>query len=87
MLKDKDFAEGDAKLRFIFRKNPHYACAAPMMLYLKSQVEARALEVHGSLEKIAKLKRIRTMKREIAARKKRQQNNLDAAYEDPEVSD
>lgn len=76
MLQYKNFAEGDSQLPFIYRKNPHYASAPPMMLYLKSQVEARALEIHGSLEKIAKLKRIQKMKREIAARKKREQYNI-----------
>lgn len=37
---DYDLTEADLKtLRHLERPNPHYKCAAPMRLYLRSQVE------------------------------------------------
>jgi DNA repair protein len=47
------------KLKHIEVKNPHYASAAPMILFLKSQVEEIALEKWGDWE---------TIKQEIAKR-------------------
>lgn len=70
LLKDCDFDRREPPLRFVSRKNPHKSTWAEMKLYLRSQVEARALEVHESLEKIAEQKELREDKKEIAKAKK-----------------
>lgn len=61
-------------LKFINRKNPHKSTWAEMKLYLKSQVEKRALEVHGSFEKIEEEKELREEKRELSKVKKYNKN-------------
>lgn len=70
LLKDCDFDRREPPLRFISRKNPHKSTWAEMKLYLRSQVEARALEVYGSLEKIEEEKEQREEKKELAKAKK-----------------
>jgi DNA-repair protein complementing XP-A cells len=70
LLKDCDFDRREPPLKFISRKNPHKSTWAEMKLYLRSQVEARALEVHGTLEKIEEEKLLREDKKEIAKIKK-----------------
>ncbi|CRL04855.1 CLUMA_CG017908, isoform A [Clunio marinus] len=70
LLKDCDFDRREPPLKFISRKNPHKSTWAEMKLYLRSQVEARALEVFESLEKIAQEKQIREEKKEMAKAKK-----------------
>lgn len=45
-----------------------------MKLYLKSQVEQRALEVHGTFEKIEEERNLREDKRELAKVKKYNKN-------------
>lgn len=70
LLKDCDFDKREPPLRFISRKNPHKSTWAEMKLYLRSQVEARALEVYGSLDEIQNLKELREEKKELAKSKK-----------------
>ncbi|XP_069960946.1 DNA repair protein complementing XP-A cells [Cherax quadricarinatus] len=50
LLKDVDFEKRKPPLKFIVRKNPHNSRWGDMKLYLKLQVEKRALEVWGSEE-------------------------------------
>merc|ERR1712150_182804 len=45
LLKDADFDRRDPPLKFIVRKNPHNERWGDMRLYLRLQVEKRALEV------------------------------------------
>lgn len=70
LLKDCDFDRREPPLKFVARKNPHKSTWAEMKLYLKLQVEARAIEVHGSLDEIEKKKEEREDKREIGKIKK-----------------
>lgn len=70
LLKECDFDRREPVLKFIARKNPHKTSWAEMKLYLKLQVEARAIEVHGSLDEIKKQKELREEKREIGKIKK-----------------
>lgn len=51
LLKDCDFDRREPPLKFIVKKNPHYSLGS-MKLYLKCQVEERAIEVWGSLEEL-----------------------------------
>lgn len=51
LLKDCDIDLRNPPLRFILKKNP-YQSRGDMRLYLKFQIEERALEVHGSEEKL-----------------------------------
>lgn len=70
LLKDCDFDRREPILRFISRKNPHKSTWAEMKLYLRSQVESRALEIYGSMEKIEEEKELREDKKEMAKAKK-----------------
>lgn len=70
LLKDCDFDKREPPLRFINRKNPHKSTWAEMKLYLRFQVEARALEVFESLDKIQEQKELREDKKEMAKAKK-----------------
>jgi DNA-repair protein complementing XP-A cells len=70
LLKDCDFDYREPALKFIARANPHKQSWAEMKLYLRLQVEARALEVHGSLEAIKNKKELREEKREVGKIKK-----------------
>lgn len=70
LLKDCDFDKREPPLRFINRKNPHKSTWAEMKLYLRFQVEKRALEVYESLDKIQEQKELREEKKELAKAKK-----------------
>lgn len=70
LLKDCDFEKRQPPLRFISRKNPHKSTWAEMKLFLRCQVEARALEIFGSLDKIEEQKELREDKKELAKAKK-----------------
>lgn len=70
LLKDCDFDKREPVLRFISRKNPHKSTWAEMKLYLRSQVEARAIEIFGSLDNIEEQKELREDKKEMAKSKK-----------------
>ncbi|XP_041975088.1 DNA repair protein complementing XP-A cells homolog isoform X2 [Aricia agestis] len=61
LLKDCDLDSRPPPLRCVRRRNPHRARFAEMRLYLRAQVEARALDVWGSL---AELEEERTRHRE-----------------------
>ena len=50
LLKDCDLDKRDPPLRFLAKKNPHQFARGDMKLYLRFQVEDRALEVWGSEE-------------------------------------
>lgn len=50
LLKDTDLDKRPPPLRYILRANPHNPAWGDMKLYLKLQVEKRALEVWGSEE-------------------------------------
>lgn len=51
LLKDCDLDLREPHLRYILKKNP-YQSRGDMRLYLKFQIEERALDVHGSEEKL-----------------------------------
>jgi DNA-repair protein complementing XP-A cells len=48
LLKDCDLDKRDPPLRYIAKKNPHQFARGDMRLYLRTQIEDRALEVWGS---------------------------------------
>nr|CAG4638873.1 EOG090X0KP6 [Cyclestheria hislopi] len=64
LLKDCDLDSREPKLRYILRKNPHNPRWGDMKLYLKLQVEKRAIEIWGSMEKIEEERNLRDAKRE-----------------------
>lgn len=70
LLKDCDFDKRKPQLKFISRKNPHKSTWAEMKLYLKLQVQQRAMEIYGNDAKIEEEKRAREEKREISKIKK-----------------
>ena len=70
LLKDYDLDKREPELKFILRKNPHNPRWGDMKLYLRSQIEDRALEVWGSEEALEKEHEARDEKREKAKAKK-----------------
>jgi len=56
LLKDTDFEEGERGkgLQFLLRKNPHNPKYGDMKLFLRLQIEKRALEIWGSEEDLEK---------------------------------
>lgn len=56
LLKDSDFEEGEwgEKLKFLLRKNPHNPKYGDMKLFLRLQVEKKALKIWGSEEELEK---------------------------------
>uniref|UniRef100_A0A914DQA6 XPA C-terminal domain-containing protein n=1 Tax=Acrobeloides nanus TaxID=290746 RepID=A0A914DQA6_9BILA len=70
LLKDCDFDLRQPALRFISKKNPHNPRYGDMKLYLKLQVEARALEIFESWERLEEERSNRTASREAASDKK-----------------
>ncbi|XP_022105867.1 DNA repair protein complementing XP-A cells-like [Acanthaster planci] len=69
LLKDADLERREPVLKFIVRKNPHNPRWGDMKLYLALQVEKRALEVWGSMEKIEQEKEQREANKEKAKQK------------------
>lgn len=73
LLKDCDLDLRKPHLRYILKKNP-YQSRGDMRLYLKFQIEERAIDVHGSEEKLEeeleKREERRTMKRQKTYDKK-----------------
>lgn len=63
---DCDFDLREPPLRFMSRKNPYKSTWSEMKLYLRTQVEKRALEVFGTLDNIEEQKEVREDKKEIA---------------------
>nr|CAG4641379.1 EOG090X0KP6 [Eulimnadia texana] len=70
LLKDCDIDLREPPLKFVLRKNPHNSRWGDMKLYLRLQVEKRALEVWGSEEKLEEERQIRDDKREKSKVKK-----------------
>jgi len=56
LLRDSDFEKGERgdNLRFLLRKNPHNPRYGDMKLYLRLQIERRALKIWGSEEELEK---------------------------------
>ncbi|CAD5212042.1 unnamed protein product [Bursaphelenchus xylophilus] len=69
-LKDEDLDHRKPVLRYQAKKNPHNPRYGDMKLYLLSQVEERAKQVHGSLEQVQLTKDERREKREAQANKR-----------------
>lgn len=69
LLSDVDLDKRDPPLRCILKRNPHEFARGHMKLYLKMQVEERAIEVWGSEEKLEEEKALRQEKRETRKRK------------------
>ncbi|XP_071845817.1 DNA repair protein complementing XP-A cells homolog isoform X2 [Apostichopus japonicus] len=70
LLKDADLDRREPILKFLVRKNPHNPRWGDMKLYLRLQIEKRALEVWESQEEIDAAKERRTENREKAKMKK-----------------
>lgn len=68
LLKDCDLDIREPTLRYILKKNP-YQSRGDMRLYLKFQIEERALEVHGSEEQLEEEIEKREEKRVIKKQK------------------
>ncbi|KAI5631711.1 hypothetical protein NE865_15586 [Phthorimaea operculella] len=74
LLKDCDLDMRPPPLRCVRRPNPHRGARSDMRLYLRAQVEARAIEVWGSEEALEleraerDMKRVRTKQRADARR-------------------
>lgn len=72
LLKDCDFDKREPPLKCLRQKNPHNSKWSELKLYLEIQVEQRALEVWGTLEKIDEEKEKREEKRVVSKSKKYQ---------------
>ncbi|XP_069184416.1 DNA repair protein complementing XP-A cells isoform X2 [Procambarus clarkii] len=70
LLKDVDFDQRKPPLKFIVRKNPHNSRWGDMKLYLKLQVEKRALEVWESEEALEEALEKKDKQRESNKQKK-----------------
>ncbi|KAI3412005.1 hypothetical protein GPALN_002057 [Globodera pallida] len=70
LLKDCDLDLRKPLLRFLPKKNPHNPRYGDMKLYLKPQLEARALELYGSFEKLEEEREKRERLRKAAAEKR-----------------
>lgn len=72
LLKDHDFEEGPhgPALRYICRRNPHNPGGGQMRLYLRLQVEERAIKVWGSEEALQEELEAREEKKVVAKSKK-----------------
>ncbi|CAK1601510.1 unnamed protein product [Parnassius mnemosyne] len=64
LLQDCDLDMRSPALRCVRRRNPHRARFAEMRLYLRAQVEARALAVWGSAERLQAERAARRQRRE-----------------------
>ena len=64
ILKDEDFDKREPQLKFITRRNPHNPRWGQMKLYLRLQIEERALQVWGSEEELEKQHQLRDQKKE-----------------------
>jgi len=75
LLRDGDFEKGErdeefVPLKFILRKNPHNPRWGDMKLFLRMQVEERALQVWGSEEALEKEVEAREERQVVAKSKK-----------------
>ena len=69
LLTDVDLEKREPALRYILKRNPRKYARSYMHLYLKLQVQERALEVHGSEESLEENRTVRGEKRESRKRK------------------
>ncbi|XP_014666514.1 PREDICTED: DNA repair protein complementing XP-A cells homolog isoform X2 [Priapulus caudatus] len=69
LLKDCDLEKREPLLRYIVRKNPHNDRWGDMKLFLRSQVEARAMEVWESQEKLEEAREQREENRQTTKQK------------------
>ncbi|KAJ8303853.1 hypothetical protein KUTeg_017436 [Tegillarca granosa] len=67
---DCDFDKREPALKFVVRKNPHNSSWGDMKLYYEKQVLERAVEVHGSEEKIEEAANKREENREKTKQKR-----------------
>ncbi|KAG5863778.1 hypothetical protein JTB14_012923 [Gonioctena quinquepunctata] len=74
LLKDCDLDKREPPLKFIKQKNPHNSRWGDMKLYLKIEVEKRAMEVWGSEEELEQQREQREEKRVMAKTKKYEKN-------------
>jgi len=75
LLKDSDFEKGErdepfVPLKFVLRKNPHNPRWGDMKLFLRTQVESRALDVWGTEEALEAEHEAREEKQVMAKSKK-----------------
>eukprot|EP00095_Tigriopus_kingsejongensis_P010020 snap_masked-scaffold1048_size67263-processed-gene-0.16 protein:Tk10020 transcript:snap_masked-scaffold1048_size67263-processed-gene-0.16-mRNA-1 annotation:"dna repair protein complementing xp-a cells-like protein" len=63
LLKDFEIEQKEPVLKFIIRKNPHNPRWGDMKLFLRSQIEDRALEVWGTEEALAQEHELREEKK------------------------
>lgn len=70
LLQDCDIEKREPPLKFIKRKNPHNVRWGDMKLYLELQVEKRAIEVWGNMEKLEEEKEKREEKKVLTKTKK-----------------
>lgn len=80
LLKDADFEKGErdaefVPLKFILRKNPHNPRWGDMKLFLRAQVEERALKVWGTEEALEKEHEARE-ERNVAVKGKRYEKKM-----------
>lgn len=69
-IQDCDFDKREPALKFVVRKNPHNSRWGDMKLYYEKQVLERAVEVHGSEEKIEEAANKREENREKTKQKR-----------------
>lgn len=72
LLKDCDLDSREPPLKFILKKNPHEKARGDMKLYLRLQVEERALEVWESMDALDEEKEKRGIKRKERKQKQYQ---------------
>ncbi|KPM03447.1 alpha-1D adrenergic receptor-like [Sarcoptes scabiei] len=69
LLSDVDLSKREPPLRCLLKKNPHKFARGQMQLFLRLQVEERALEVWGSEERLEEERKNRDFQRESRKRK------------------
>jgi len=74
LLKDCDLDLREPPLRYIAKKNPHNPRYGDMKLYLKAQLEERALSLHGSWEQLDEARQEKETKRETRVEKRFERN-------------
>ncbi|KAI1296767.1 DNA repair protein complementing XP-A cells -like protein [Halotydeus destructor] len=69
LLQDCDLDKREPPLKFMLKKNPHERAKGDMKLYLRLQVEERAIQVWGSEEQLEEEREKRTHKRNEKSQK------------------
>lgn len=65
LLKDCDLDQRRPPLRFVTKKNPHNPRYGDMKLYLRVQLEKRALDLYGSWQNLANTKELKEKNKEV----------------------